>query len=138
MNVDRSRTTHQPPPATLTLRIIIDDRPRLSRKLELRLLNRKKRPPVFSALKIQATPKVPQDASLSWDCHALARNPERGRRRKGLAMLRVYRHQDNRLVPTELAVSEQSSPADVSGGLWIDLINPTKKEDQFTETVLGV
>src|SRR5262249_54257907 len=32
----------------------------------------------------------------------------------------------------------QSSPADVSGGLWIDLINPTKKEDQFTETVLGV
>src|SRR5262249_34566376 len=83
-------------------------------------------------------PKVPQVASLSWDRHALARNPERGRRRKGLAMLRVYRHQDNRLVPTELAVSAQSSPADVSGGLWIDLLNPTKKEDQCTETVLGV
>ena len=48
-------------------------------------------------------------------------------------MLCVYRHQDNRLVRTDLAVTEQSSTADVAGGLWIDLINPTKSEDQFTE-----
>jgi magnesium transporter len=53
-------------------------------------------------------------------------------------MLRVYRHQDNRLVPTEIAVTEHSSVSDLAGGLWIDLINPTKSEDHFTEKVVGV
>jgi len=53
-------------------------------------------------------------------------------------MLRIYRHQDNRLVPTDLAVTEKSPTADVAGGLWIDLINPTKSENQFTERALGV
>jgi magnesium transporter len=52
-------------------------------------------------------------------------------------MLRIYRHQDNRLIATELAVTAQTPPAAAAGAVWIDLINPTREEDRYTETVIG-
>jgi len=52
-------------------------------------------------------------------------------------MLRIYRHQDNRLVATELAVTAQTAPADAAGAVWIDLISPTRDEDRYTEAVIG-
>jgi magnesium transporter len=53
-------------------------------------------------------------------------------------MLRVYRRQDDRLVPTELDVTPHSLPAEASDGLWLDLINPTRHEDHFAEHLLGI
>src|SRR5215468_3482998 len=57
-------------------------------------------------------------------------------RRSG--MLRVYRRQDDRLVPTELDVTPQSRPGEAAGALWLDLINPTRHEDHFVENLLAV
>jgi magnesium transporter len=53
-------------------------------------------------------------------------------------MLRVYRHQDDRLMPTELDVTPQSPPTDAAGALWLDLIHPNREEDHFVERLLGV
>ena len=53
-------------------------------------------------------------------------------------MLRVYRRQDDRLVPTELDVTPQSRPGEAAGALWLDLINPTRHEDHFVENLLAV
>jgi magnesium transporter len=56
----------------------------------------------------------------------------------GRPMLRVYRRQDDRLVPTELDVTPHSLPAEASDALWLDLINPTRHEDHFAEHLLGI
>ena len=53
-------------------------------------------------------------------------------------MLSVYRRQDDHLVPAEMQVTAQSVSADAAGALWIDLINPSRSEDQFIERLLGV
>ena len=53
-------------------------------------------------------------------------------------MLRVYRRQDDRLVPTDLDVTPHSLPAKATDALWLDLINPTRHEDQFAEQLLGI
>jgi hypothetical protein len=42
-------------------------------------------------------------------------------------MLRAYRREDSRLVPTDLDLTPHSPPADVAGALWLDLINPTRE-----------
>src|SRR5262245_26713844 len=57
-------------------------------------------------------------------------------RRSG--MLRVYRRQDDRLVPTELDVTPQSQPAEAAGALWLDSINPTRPEDHLVESLLAI
>jgi magnesium transporter len=53
-------------------------------------------------------------------------------------MLRTYRQDGERLVPTELAITPQSSPADAAGSIWFDLVNPTRDEDRFVEQVLAL
>jgi len=53
-------------------------------------------------------------------------------------MLRVYRRQDDRLVPTDLEVTPHSPGAEANGALWLDLINPSRDEDHFVEHLLGV
>lgn len=53
-------------------------------------------------------------------------------------MLRVYRHQDGHLVPTDLEVTENSSPSEAVGAIWLDLTNPTRHEDHYVEHVLGI
>src|SRR5215471_9018321 len=53
-------------------------------------------------------------------------------------MLSVYRRQDDHLVPAEMQVTAQSVSAEAAGALWIDLINPSRSEDQFIERLLGV
>ena len=53
-------------------------------------------------------------------------------------MLRIYRHQDARLVPSDLEVTSHSPTAEAAGALWIDLINPVPHEDHYVEQVLGV
>jgi magnesium transporter len=53
-------------------------------------------------------------------------------------MLRVYRRQDDRLVRTDMQVTAQSPAAEADGALWIDLLNPSRDEDQFVERLLGV
>jgi magnesium transporter len=53
-------------------------------------------------------------------------------------MLRVYRRQHDRLVPTELEVSPHSPPAEAIDALWLDLINPSRDEDHFVEHLVGV
>jgi magnesium transporter len=53
-------------------------------------------------------------------------------------MLRVYRRQDDRLVPTELDVTPHSFRAEARDALWLDLINPTRHEDHFAEHLLGI
>lgn len=53
-------------------------------------------------------------------------------------MLRIYRHQDARLVPSDLEVTSHSPTAEAAGALWIDLINPVPQEDHYVEQVLGV
>jgi magnesium transporter len=55
-----------------------------------------------------------------------------------MPMLRVYRRQDDRLVPTDLDVTPHSPPAKAADALWLDLINPTRHEDQFAEHLLGI
>ena len=55
-----------------------------------------------------------------------------------MPMLRVYRRQDDRLVPTDLDVTPHSLPAQATDALWLDLINPTRHEDQFAEHLLGI
>jgi magnesium transporter len=55
-----------------------------------------------------------------------------------MPMLRVYRRQDDRLVPTDLDVTPHSLPAKATDALWLDLINPTRHEDQFAEHLLGI
>ena len=37
-------------------------------------------------------------------------------------MLRAYRREDSRLVPTDLDLTPHSPPADVNGALWLDLM----------------
>ncbi|MEA2969682.1 MAG: magnesium transporter [Alphaproteobacteria bacterium] len=53
-------------------------------------------------------------------------------------MLRAYRREDCRLVPTELDLTSHSPPADASGALWLDLITPTREEVHFAEHLLGI
>ena len=53
-------------------------------------------------------------------------------------MLRVYRREDGRLVSTDLEVTTHSSSADAAGALWLDLINPTREEENFAEHLLGI
>jgi magnesium transporter len=53
-------------------------------------------------------------------------------------MLRVYRQHDGHLVPTDLEVTSHSPPAEATGALWIDLLNPTRHEDHYVEHVLGL
>jgi len=53
-------------------------------------------------------------------------------------MLRVYRQDSGRLVPTDLEVSAHSSPAEAAGAVWIDLINPARHEDHYVEHLLGI
>src|SRR3954462_7479261 len=53
-------------------------------------------------------------------------------------MLRAYRREDCRLVPTELDLTPHSPPADATGALWLDLITPTREEVHFAEHLLGI
>ena len=53
-------------------------------------------------------------------------------------MLRAYRREDCRLVPTELDLTPHSTPADAAGALWLDLITPTREEVHFAEHLLGI
>jgi magnesium transporter len=53
-------------------------------------------------------------------------------------MLRAYRREDCRLVPTELDLTSHLPPADASGALWLDLITPTREEVHFAEHLLGL
>ena len=53
-------------------------------------------------------------------------------------MLRAYRREDCRLVPTELDLTPHSPPADAAGALWLDLITPTREEVHFAEHLLGI
>ena len=53
-------------------------------------------------------------------------------------MLRAYRREDSRLVPTDLDLTPHSPPADVAGALWLDLINPTREEVHFTDQLLAI
>ncbi len=53
-------------------------------------------------------------------------------------MLRVYRRQDDHLVPTDLEVGPSSPSAEAADALWLDLINPSRDEDRFVEQLLGV
>ena len=53
-------------------------------------------------------------------------------------MLRAYRREDCRLVPTELDLAAHSPPADAAGALWLDLITPTREEVHFAEHLLGI
>jgi magnesium transporter len=53
-------------------------------------------------------------------------------------MLRVYRQQDGHLVPTELAVTAHSPPAEAAGAVWLDLLNPARHEDHYVEHLLGI
>jgi magnesium transporter len=53
-------------------------------------------------------------------------------------MLRAYRREDCRLVPTELDLTSHSSPAGAVGALWLDLITPTREEVHFAEHLLGI
>src|SRR6478736_5874076 len=53
-------------------------------------------------------------------------------------MLRAYRREDCRLVPTELDLMSHSPPADAAGALWLDLITPTREEVHFAEHLLGI
>jgi magnesium transporter len=53
-------------------------------------------------------------------------------------MLRAYRREDCRLVPTELDLTSHSPPADAAGALWLDLITPTREEVHFAEHLLGI
>jgi magnesium transporter len=53
-------------------------------------------------------------------------------------MLRAYRREDCRLVPTELDLISHSPPADAAGALWLDLITPTREEVHFAEHLLGI
>ena len=53
-------------------------------------------------------------------------------------MLRAYRREDCRLVPTELDLTSHSTPADAAGALWLDLITPTREEVHFAEHLLGI
>jgi magnesium transporter len=53
-------------------------------------------------------------------------------------MLRVYRRQEERLVPTDLEVNPHSLPAEAADALWLDLINPSRHEDHFVEHLVGV
>ena len=53
-------------------------------------------------------------------------------------MLRAYRREDCRLVPTELDLTPHSPPADATGALWLDLITPSREEVHFAEHLLGI
>ena len=53
-------------------------------------------------------------------------------------MLRAYRREDCRLVPTQLDLTQHSLPADAAGALWLDLITPTRQEVHFAEHLLGI
>jgi magnesium transporter len=53
-------------------------------------------------------------------------------------MLRAYRRTDDRLSSTELEVTAQSRPEEGAGVLWFDLLNPTRHEDHFVESLVGI
>jgi magnesium transporter len=52
-------------------------------------------------------------------------------------MLRAYRREDCRLVPTDLDLTH-SLPAQAAGALWLDLITPSREEVHFAEHLLGI
>src|SRR5262245_45974892 len=60
------------------------------------------------------------------------------RQAMGAFMLRIYRHQDNRLVPSQVDLATQDRQPEATGAVWVDLINPTRQEDQFAEQLVGV
>jgi magnesium transporter len=51
-------------------------------------------------------------------------------------MLRAYLRQDDRLVATDIDVTTDSAMADAA--VWFNLTDPTKAEDQFVESCLGI
>jgi magnesium transporter len=51
-------------------------------------------------------------------------------------MLRAYLRQDNRLVPTDIDTSAGAPNA--GAAVWYNLTDPTKEEDQFVESCLGI
>ncbi|MEO7223326.1 MAG: magnesium/cobalt transporter CorA [Devosia sp.] len=51
-------------------------------------------------------------------------------------MLRAYLRQDDRLVPTDIDTSAETPTA--AAAVWYNLTNPTKAEDQFVESCLGI
>ncbi len=53
-------------------------------------------------------------------------------------MLHVYRRQDDRLVSTVLDVGSHPRPTEIAGALWLDLLHPTREEDQLAESLLGI
>src|SRR4029078_10807866 len=53
-------------------------------------------------------------------------------------MLRAYRREDCRLVPTELDLMPHSPPADATGAVWLDTITPTREGANFPGTLLGI
>jgi magnesium transporter len=53
-------------------------------------------------------------------------------------MLRVYRREDDRLVPTELEVGPDRSCSAATGALWLDLVAPTRPESQYVNQLLGI
>ena len=53
-------------------------------------------------------------------------------------MLRVYRRLDDHLMPTELEVAADSPCTAAAGGLWLDLVSPTRGESSYVNHVLGI
>ncbi len=51
-------------------------------------------------------------------------------------MLRAYLRQDDRLVPTDIDTSVETPIA--AAAIWYNLTNPTKAEDDFVESCLGI
>jgi magnesium transporter len=53
-------------------------------------------------------------------------------------MLRVYRLQDDHLIPTEVEVSADTACTAATGAVWLDLITPTRLEAQYVNKFLGI
>ena len=53
-------------------------------------------------------------------------------------MLRVYRRDDDHLLPRDIDVTSQSPLAEPVGVVWLDLIEPTQHENRLAENVLGI
>src|SRR4030088_3262086 len=70
-------------------------------------------------------------------CHAVVMNRSDERHdepfTEEMPMLRVYRRQDDRLVPTDLDVTPHSLSAQATDESSLHLITPTRHEDQFAE-----
>jgi magnesium transporter len=54
-------------------------------------------------------------------------------------MLRVYRHESDHLVPTDLDLGPDSTPCTgATGAVWLDLVTPTRDESNYVNKLLGI